>query len=123
MATGKRIDWVVVMCTVPKACAEILYRHISIRFFSIPNVRVCSARAGNVIGGGDWAKDRVVVDMIRAWSSGASVEIRSPKATRPWQHVLNLYLVTCISVKGSPPIAHLMGNHSILVLRLSKIGL
>ena len=72
-----------------KACAEILYSSYFHSFLQHnQNVRVCSARAGNVIGGGDWAKDRVVVDMIRAWSSGASVEIRSPKATRPWQHVL-----------------------------------
>ena len=45
-------------------------------------------RAGNVIGGGDWAKDRIVVDCMEAWSKGEIVEIRAPKATRPWQHVL-----------------------------------
>ena len=45
-------------------------------------------RAGNVIGGGDWAKDRIVVDCIVAWNNGKKVEIRSPNATRPWQHVL-----------------------------------
>ena len=52
------------------------------------NVRIGIGRAGNVIGGGDWAKDRIVVDCVTAWSKGESVEIRSPKATRPWQHVL-----------------------------------
>ena len=46
------------------------------------------ARAGNVIGGGDWARDRIVVDCITRWSRGQPVEIRSPRATRPWQHVL-----------------------------------
>ena len=45
-------------------------------------------RAGNVIGGGDWAQDRIVVDCMKAWSQGRSVELRSPDATRPWQHVL-----------------------------------
>ena len=45
-------------------------------------------RAGNVIGGGDWAKDRIIVDCVKAFSEGQTVEIRSPKATRPWQHVL-----------------------------------
>jgi CDP-glucose 4,6-dehydratase len=72
-----------------KACAEILYSSYFHSFLQHnQNVRVCSARAGNVIGGGDWAKDRIVVDMIEAWSAGSSVKIRSPKATRPWQHVL-----------------------------------
>ena len=51
-------------------------------------VSIASARAGNVIGGGDWAKDRIVPDCIRALEAGKDVEIRSPKAIRPWQHVL-----------------------------------
>lgn len=52
------------------------------------NVRIAVARAGNVIGGGDWAKDRIVVDCMESWSCGEVVEIRCPDATRPWQHVL-----------------------------------
>jgi len=52
------------------------------------NIKLAIGRAGNVIGGGDWAKDRIVVDCMIAWSEENSVEIRSPKATRPWQHVL-----------------------------------
>ena len=52
------------------------------------NIRMGVARAGNVIGGGDWAKDRIIVDCVKAFSRGETVEIRSPKATRPWQHVL-----------------------------------
>lgn len=51
-------------------------------------VNILSARAGNVIGGGDWAPDRIVPDCIRAWSEDRPVEVRSPDATRPWQHVL-----------------------------------
>ena len=51
-------------------------------------LRMGVARAGNVIGGGDWAKDRIVVDTINALANESSLEIRSPKATRPWQHVL-----------------------------------
>ena len=54
----------------------------------MPNIKLGIARAGNVIGGGDWAKDRIIVDCIKAFSKGEIVEIRSPKATRPWQHVL-----------------------------------
>ena len=52
------------------------------------NIKLAIGRAGNVIGGGDWAKDRIVVDCMAAWSQKKSVEIRSPEATRPWQHVL-----------------------------------
>ena len=51
-------------------------------------MRVGITRAGNVIGGGDWAEDRIVPDCIRAWSRRETVDIRSPEATRPWQHVL-----------------------------------
>jgi CDP-glucose 4,6-dehydratase len=53
-----------------------------------PNIRLGIARAGNVIGGGDWAKDRIVVDCMQSWAQEKKVTIRSPKATRPWQHVL-----------------------------------
>lgn len=52
------------------------------------NVRIVSTRAGNVIGGGDWADSRIVPDCVRAWASKQPVEIRRPKATRPWQHVM-----------------------------------
>jgi CDP-glucose 4,6-dehydratase len=51
-------------------------------------VRVGITRAGNVIGGGDWAVDRIVPDCMQAWSLSQTVDIRSPQATRPWQHVL-----------------------------------
>lgn len=51
-------------------------------------VKLASARAGNVIGGGDWAKDRIVPDCVRAFSARQKVELRNPGATRPWQHVL-----------------------------------
>jgi CDP-glucose 4,6-dehydratase len=55
---------------------------------SMSNIKMGVARAGNVIGGGDWAKDRIVVDCIKSFSKNQIVEIRCPKATRPWQHVL-----------------------------------
>ncbi|HMT13822.1 MAG TPA: CDP-glucose 4,6-dehydratase [Aestuariivirga sp.] len=51
-------------------------------------VKLASARAGNVIGGGDWAADRIIPDCVRAFAQGTAVELRSPRATRPWQHVL-----------------------------------
>ena len=52
------------------------------------NIFLGVARAGNVIGGGDWSKDRLIPDCVRAWSKGKAVFIRNPKSTRPWQHVL-----------------------------------
>lgn len=73
-----------------KACAEIVvdaYRH---SYFSGPErtVHIATARAGNVIGGGDWAEDRLVPDAMRAFSAGKPLVIRNPAAVRPWQHVL-----------------------------------
>lgn len=52
------------------------------------NLRIAVTRAGNVIGGGDWARDRIVPDCVKSWSNNISVVVRNPSATRPWQHVL-----------------------------------
>ncbi|MCZ6772757.1 MAG: CDP-glucose 4,6-dehydratase [Proteobacteria bacterium] len=76
-----------------KACAELVTAAYRNAYFSQtgPNRRrvgLASARAGNVIGGGDWAEDRLVPDCIRALSAGRAVEVRNPTAFRPWQHVL-----------------------------------
>lgn len=73
-----------------KGAAELIIRSYVASFFDKPHstVRIGVGRAGNVIGGGDWALDRIVVDCMRAWSQDRPVEIRSPRATRPWQHVL-----------------------------------
>lgn len=73
-----------------KGMAELAIRAYVKSFFNGPdsNVHVGVTRAGNVIGGGDWAMDRVVPDIMRAWSCGEIVDIRSPWSTRPWQHVL-----------------------------------
>ena len=73
-----------------KGMAELVIRTYVESFFNPENsnVRVGIARAGNVIGGGDWAVDRIVPDCMQAWSLSQTVDIRSPKATRPWQHVL-----------------------------------
>lgn len=69
-----------------KACAEFVVESFRKSFDDLPLVATC--RAGNVIGGGDWSADRLIPDLIRAASQGAVTEIRMPKATRPWQHVL-----------------------------------
>lgn len=76
-----------------KACAEMVstcYRH---SYFDCDDgrghaVRLATARAGNVIGGGDWGEDRLVPDLVRAAASGQPLRLRNPQATRPWQHVL-----------------------------------
>ena len=73
-----------------KGAMEIVVQSYRRSFFSEPAcpVRIASARAGNCIGGGDWAADRIVPDCVRALSAGQPVEIRHPFAVRPWQHVL-----------------------------------
>lgn len=73
-----------------KGAAELIIKSYYYSFFKNDdcNIRLAIGRAGNVIGGGDWAKDRIVVDCMLAWSKNEVVEIRAPKATRPWQHVL-----------------------------------
>ncbi len=72
-----------------KGAAELVFHSFFHSFFKNQDkIRLATARAGNVIGGGDWARDRIVADCMRAWSKGEKVVIRSPKATRPWQHVL-----------------------------------
>jgi len=72
-----------------KACAEIAFSAYARSFFNKPgSPAVATARAGNVIGGGDWALDRIVPDSVRAWSERKPVLLRYPGAVRPWQHVL-----------------------------------
>ena len=71
-----------------KGCAELVTSAYRRSFFEAQGVRLASARAGNVIGGGDWAKDRLIPDFLRAIDANQVLTIRSPNATRPWQHVL-----------------------------------
>jgi CDP-glucose 4,6-dehydratase len=72
-----------------KGATELIIKSYWMSFIkTMDNIKIGIARAGNVIGGGDWAKDRIVVDCILAYSRGDHVEIRCPNATRPWQHVL-----------------------------------
>jgi CDP-glucose 4,6-dehydratase len=73
-----------------KGCAELVTAAYRSSFFhSSSGAQIASARAGNVIGGGDWSKDRLVPDMMRGFTAGEIVHIRYPKAIRPWQHVLD----------------------------------
>ena len=71
-----------------KGCSELVTASFRDSFLRGVNVGVATARAGNVIGGGDWAEDRLIPDILRAFEASESVIIRNPNATRPWQHVL-----------------------------------
>jgi CDP-glucose 4,6-dehydratase len=72
-----------------KAAAEIVFSSYVDSYFAKNNdIGLATVRAGNVIGGGDWAKDRIIPDCINAISAGKEIEVRNPNATRPWQHVL-----------------------------------
>ena len=70
-----------------KACTEIVTKSHALSF---NNLRLCTARAGNIIGGGDWAKDRIITDIIESIQKKKDIVIRSPKAIRPWQHVIDV---------------------------------
>jgi CDP-glucose 4,6-dehydratase len=112
-----------------KGAAELAIRsHIKSYF---PNetsmVRIASARAGNVIGGGDWAEHRIVPDCVKAWSTGNLVELRNPHSTRPWQHVLEPlsgYLTLAMALTKQPELhgqpfnfgPQAQQNHSVLAL-------
>jgi CDP-glucose 4,6-dehydratase len=76
-----------------KACAELVISSFRNSFFNIKNYAthqkaIASARAGNVIGGGDWNKDRIIPDIIRSLKNNQPIKVRNPNAVRPWQHVL-----------------------------------
>ncbi|WP_275788453.1 CDP-glucose 4,6-dehydratase [Pararhizobium gei] len=71
-----------------KAAAEIVAASYRASFFAARKVGLATARAGNVIGGGDWAEDRLIPDAVRAWQNGETLNVRRPRAVRPWQHVL-----------------------------------
>ncbi len=90
-----------------KAAAEIAINAWRRAFLAGHPVKVASARAGNVIGGGDWAKDRIVPDCVRALQAGAEICVRNKMATRPWQHVLEplsgyLWLAAMLAQPSGP---------------------
>lgn len=71
-----------------KAASEHVISSFRDSFFVNKGVSISSARAGNVIGGGDWSEDRLLPDAVRAWTSGRKLKIRNPDSVRPWQHVV-----------------------------------
>lgn len=90
-----------------KGCAELITAAYASSFLQAAGVAVASVRAGNVIGGGDWAPDRLVPDLVRALISGTPIVLRNPDSVRPWQHVLDSlagYLLVAehsLSARGS----------------------
>ncbi|NKN34910.1 CDP-glucose 4,6-dehydratase [Agrobacterium sp. a22-2] len=91
-----------------KAAAEIVTASYRSSFFAARRVGLATARAGNVIGGGDWAEDRLIPDAVRAWGSGQVLDVRRPGAVRPWQHVLeplNGYLMMAERLWTEPDFA------------------
>ena len=86
-----------------KASAEILVKSYIDSFFKdSTNIRIATARAGNVIGGGDWSDKRIIPDCIKSWSKKKTAKLRNPSSTRPWQHVLEAisgYLCLAIKLK------------------------
>lgn len=91
-----------------KAACEIVIECYRKAFLSEQGIAVASARAGNVIGGGDWSEDRLIPDAVRAWQSGQILHVRRPQAVRPWQHVLEplaAYLLLAEQLWQAPELA------------------
>jgi len=91
-----------------KAASEIVVASYRDAFLSGQGIAVASARAGNVIGGGDWAEDRLIPDAVRAWRAGKPLEVRRPDSIRPWQFVLEPlagYLVLAQKLWEKPDLA------------------
>ena len=91
-----------------KAASEIVIDSYRDSFLSGSGVAIASARAGNVIGGGDWSENRLIPDAIRSWNQSLPIQIRRPDAVRPWQHVLeplNSYLVLAESLYKDPELS------------------
>jgi len=91
-----------------KAGAEIVTDCFRSSYLRDQGVAVATARAGNVIGGGDWSEDRLIPDAIRAWQTGSTLKVRRPDSVRPWQHVLEPlfgYLLLAEKLSNEPALA------------------
>ncbi len=100
-----------------KASAEILFNSYFKTYIenNLKNLRLCTARAGNVIGGGDWSSHRLIPDCMKQWLNGNVPEIRNPNSTRPWQHVLEAlsgYLDLALNLKVNKNISGQSFNFS-----------
>ena len=91
-----------------KAACELVVNSYKNSFFIANNIAISSARAGNVIGGGDWSSERLLPDAVKAWGQGVALNIRRPESVRPWQHVLEpllAYLVLAEQTWHTPTLA------------------
>ena len=91
-----------------KAASELIIDSYRKSYMAVQGINVASARAGNVIGGGDWATDRLIPDAIRAWCDKRSLDVRNPKSIRPWQHVLEplrAYIILAQQLVANPDLA------------------
>ena len=113
-----------------KACAELVSEVYQQRSFqdnavSPRRLSIASARAGNVIGGGDWAADRIVPDFVRAILAGIDLTLRNPNATRPWQHVLDClsgYLQLAARLQATPGIYEAPWNFGPIEAEAMPVG-
>ena len=113
-----------------KGAAELLISSYAESFFADTDVSVVSVRAGNIIGGGDWAEARIIPDAIRSWRASEPLQLRRPHAVRPWQHVLEpvaAYIGLAESIWSAKPInrAYNVGpqaQDSVSVLELVKLA-
>lgn len=109
-----------------KAACEILISSYRDSFLNQQGVAVASARAGNVIGGGDWSDNRLIPDAVRAWESSKILKIRYPNSIRPWQHVLeslNSYLMLAREIWSQPELAgaYNFGPHAFDSISVRKV--
>jgi len=91
-----------------KAASELIIDSYRKSYMTARGINVASARAGNVIGGGDWATDRLIPDAIRAWCDKRSLDVRNPESIRPWQHVLEplrAYIILAQQLAVNPDLA------------------
>jgi CDP-glucose 4,6-dehydratase len=110
-----------------KAAAEIAISAWAQSYFSPAGIPVVAARAGNVIGGGDWSEDRLAPDIWRAWQGATTLRLRYPRATRPWQHVLEplagyLRYVEVAASEAAVPMALNFGPYPDNVLTVAELA-
>ena len=121
--TLRMIQWVEMKVIVlQKVQIELLINSYIKSYFSSKKnkIFICTARAGNVIGGGDWSKDRLIPDCMKSWSKKKPAIIRNPNSIRPWQHVLDVifgYIILAKKLNSNPK----FHGKKFLILDLEKI--
>lgn len=96
-----------------KSCSELVTHSYQLSFFNERNIAISTARAGNVIGGGDFAKDRIIPDCIRSVQKGESIVVRNPYSTRPYQHVLEPLFAYLLILRKQYEDGQYAGNYNV----------